>query len=187
MVEDTNRVGSCSDVKSIHQPLKLASAPTYRKRTILLNQRVQDRDRKMVQKQIEENVNKINEGLTTASEGIAIFLGPGRSGLRNRYSTLFDRVKNGWRGGDNDRVPLKAQDAKDSEKAQGLIKVGLKKVEDAASKLNRYLRQGYNDPRLAKAVAYAEAVEPLYNALRGDRDPTDFKAKCQVVVDCDPL
>jgi hypothetical protein len=182
--------GTAKTLKTTHLSLGRRGMHVYQDRTVGMPRGAQSQQSGANDKvlfQIDRQLKELNEGLKEAFEGIAIFLGPGRTGLKNRRGTLFDRVKNGWRGGDNDRVRLSEDDAEDSKKAQGLIKDGLKDVEDAASKLERYLKQGYTDPRLAKAVAYAKAVKPLYFALRGDRDPTDFKAKCQVVVDCDPL
>lgn len=182
--------GTAKSLEAVHLSLGRGGEHVYQDRTVGA-QRVQPTRPPAVDDkvlfQIDRQVARLNDGLAEAVEGIAIFLGPGRSGLRNRSGTLFDRVKNSWSGGDNDRVSVREEDVENSKKAQGLIKDGLKDVEDAAAKLGRYLRQGYTDPRLAKAVAYAEAVKPLYYALRRDRNPNDFKAKCQAVVDCDPL
>jgi hypothetical protein len=138
----------------------------------------------MVQVQIDRYSKRFNDGLEEVEEGIEIFLGPLD---RRRSGTLFDRVKGTWRSSTNDRPDLSEDDKQDQKKAIKLILGGINDMENAAKRFRDYLRQGYTDPRLKRAVQALPDIEALEDALSRDKNPNDFERKCEAVHDLDPL
>ena len=150
-------------------------------------QDARDRQQAMVQVQIDRYSKRFNEGLEEVEEGIEIFLGPIPRGTRGNSGTLFDRVKDTWRSSTNNRPNLSEDDKQDQKKAIKLILGGINDMENAAKRFRDYLRQGYTDPRLQRAVDALPDIEALEDALSRDKNPNDFERKCKAVHDLDPL
>lgn len=181
-------VGSCSDLKSIHQPLKLASAPTYRNRTVRTAP-VGASNPSAAAVQAKRQIDRFNEGLAEGKEGAEMMLAraPSRDYVNGRPATLFEAVESTWVSSTNKRRQVKEIDKKAEKKALGLINKGLRQARVAAQTMEKYLRQGMQDARFDQALSSLAAIDALYFAIKNDNDPNGFPAKCRGLKVLKPL
>ena len=134
---------------------------------------------------IPRRITDFNEGLAKAKEGIEI-LRRTKNGDWYGWSSSYWRVniKKYWQR-DHSRGLIPNSIKKVSEKAQRLIKGGLKKALDAARFLEKQAKHQDN-PTLDAAAARIDAMSALAEAVENEIQ-LSFESKCDAVLKMKPL
>jgi hypothetical protein len=134
---------------------------------------------------IPKRITDFNEGLAKAKEGIEILRRDANGAWRGWRSSYWRvNIKKYWQR-DHSRGLIPNSVKKISDKAQRLIKGGLKKAVDAARFLERQAKH-QNNPTLGAAAARIPSMVAVQEAVENEIQ-LSFESKCDVVLKMKPL